>query len=307
MVAIGGWFLASASVASATGLASSQASLAVSLAGGITWTLFLLGLVLLATRTVNAIHSEREGTRQHLESLMRSKDQFVATISHELRTPMTAVVGLAQQLRDFGDTFSAEERQELIGLVAAQAEEATTIVEDLLVAARVEEGEVKVQPTLIDLSDEVSSVLRTHGESDEILQESDGAATAFADAARVRQIIRNLVTNAQRYGGPSINIITSPGRVIVRDNGPGIPPEDWDLVFAPYGRSEAHDHGSRSVGLGLSVSRKLARLMGGDLTYDGTGEWPSFHLVVPDAPGSGKLPLSGSGIHVRSSGHEAYG
>ena len=271
----------SAVAATETGLGPTQGTIAGSMAGGITWTLFLLGLVWIATRTVNSFHLERETSHQRLEQLIRAKDEFVATVSHELRTPMTAVLGLAQQLHDAGDVFTPDEQQELIGLIVSEAEESAAIIEDLLVAARIEDGNVTIHASTVDLSQEAEAVLKALPGGDTIHHDPSNGALAYADPTRVRQIVRNLVTNALRYGAHPITISTGPGHIAVSDCGPGIPSRDRNRVFQAYGRSGDHHHSS--IGLGLAVSNNLAGLMNGDLTYQRTNGESTFHLRLPGA------------------------
>jgi two-component system sensor histidine kinase PilS (NtrC family) len=110
---------------------------------------------------------------------------------------------------------------------------------------------------------------------------------AIADPVRVRQIIRNLVTNAIRYGGSRVHVEYAEGdeRVVltVRDDGSEIPPAERERIFLPY--FSAHDPGSlpSSVGLGLTVSRQLADMMGGRLAYTFDDGWSTFTLELPSA------------------------
>ena len=108
---------------------------------------------------------------------------------------------------------------------------------------------------------------------------------AIGDPVRLRQIVRNLITNAIRYGGDDVFIEyeSRDDRVVlsVRDNGEAIPAEAHERIFLPY--FSAHDAGSRpsSVGLGLTVSRQLADMMGGHLAYTHDGQWSVFELELP--------------------------
>ena len=284
LAAMAAIFTSSARVAEVTGLDQAQTTNVGSATGAIAWTGFLFGLVWVATRAVNTFHLERETSRIRLQELLSAKDTFVATVSHELRTPMTAVVGLAQHLRDDGETLAADERGELVGLIAAEAVEAAYIIEDLLVAARIDDGKVSVQPSTVDLALEVATVVRSLGTEISISNESVADATAFADPLRVRQIVRNLVTNAVRHGAPPVAVCAEPGRVIVTDHGAGIPVADRERVFEPYGRSGT-DHAAGSIGLGLAVSRSIADLMGGELSYRRVGAVSIFELKLPRDPG----------------------
>jgi len=230
---------------------------------------------------------ERVETQRRLEQLVRSKDEFVASVSHELRTPLTAVVGLAQELRNSWEVFATEEISEFIGLIADQATEVADIVEDLLVAARADIGKVTVHPEVVDVKGQIDGVIAGLGTPDRTRIEIDVTSTdVWADPTRLRQIIRNLLTNAIRYGGNDVQVATSvvDGQMELRisDNGDGISEGLEDEIFEPYAR--AHQPGSQpnSVGLGLTVSRHLARLMGGELTYE-RNPMSTFVLTLPTA------------------------
>ncbi len=240
------------------------------------------------------VTAQRE-LHEHLEDLVRAKDQFVATISHELRTPLTAVVGLARELRDRFDSFTPDETVEFIKLIAEQSDDVAHIVEDLLVAARAEMGELRVSPELIVVRQEVDSVIadceHLRAERGAELGVDGSAVTAWADPVRFRQVIRNLLTNSFRYGGDRVRLELCSGegesRVLVIDSGDGVPEADREAIFEPYRRAGDGSGPAGSIGLGLSVSRKLARLMGGDLTYRLHDGESAFELTLPARPSSG--------------------
>ncbi len=224
---------------------------------------------------------QREAERR-LQDLIRSKDQFVATISHELRTPLTAVVGIAEELRDSNGSIDNEERQELLGLVADQGLEVSRIVEDLLIVARSDAGNLIINNQPVDLGTEAIKVAQAIDPS--ITVETNGSHLVVADPQRVRQIIRNLITNAQRYGGPAIRVVVGDegarGFLEVRDNGEPLSPSGRTEIFEPYTRAEQRTGVTASVGLGLTVSRRLARHMGGDLVYAHDGNETIFLLTL---------------------------
>jgi signal transduction histidine kinase len=209
---------------------------------------------------------------------VRSKDEFIANVSHELRTPLTAILGITSEMAN-DDSLAQEDRAELLHLVSAQAGEMANIVEDLLVAARADVGTVSVQLKRVDLVAELVETINGLGLSIEVPGETPPAV--LADPHRVRQILRNLFTNAQRYGGPQCRVVVGSLRdsvwLEVRDNGKGIPDEDAERIFEPYVTSGAKG----SVGLGLSVSRQLAELMGGTLHYERGAAESIFRLQLP--------------------------
>lgn len=214
------------------------------------------------------------------DQLLAEKDRFVASVSHELRTPLTAVVGLAHTLVEQTELSEAE-RQEFLATIVQQSEEVAAIVDDLLVAARAGTGHLRLVVGEVNLQSELVAVLPP----DFQVTNADQQATALGDPIRVRQILRNLVSNAVRYGGPRRRVCLSRrgamAIVEVCDDGEPIPSHLVDAIFTAYGR--AHDRPGRtdSVGLGLTVSRQLARMMGGDVTYSHNGEWACFQLVLP--------------------------
>ncbi len=226
--------------------------------------------------------------------IIRSKDQLIAAVSHELRTPLTGILGFAETLRDHGDTLDAEITAEAIASIANESTDLANIVDDLLTAARFELGALTAHTTPNDLAVIAGRVIEaTASRIDTTIEADLHPAMADVDGPRVRQILRNLITNAGRYGGDRIIVrtIRSNGvaAVEVRDNGSGIGEADPERIFAPY--QSAHEPGTQpgSVGLGLTISRHLARLMGGDLTFHREESWSVFSLAF-DAPPERPMP-----------------
>lgn len=253
--------------------------------------LFVLAIGLLLTAAVATTahqirlrrHEHAKVARLHRQS--EDKDRFLATVSHELRTPLTVVIGLASELFEKGYSFDPTEHAELLAMIQEHGQEAGAIVEDLLVAARSDIDRIVISPEVMDLRDAVEmSLVASPVEGVAVLGDC-GAVTA--DPARVRQILRNLLSNAARYGGSHVEIRLSHGPtmsiVTVADNGDPIAKDREQAIFDPY--VSAHDGGSQigSIGLGLFIAQKLARLMGGDLTYRHDGTHSLFELSLPRA------------------------
>lgn len=235
------------------------------------------GIVALRTQ------ARRQSAESQLRDSLRSKEELIASISHEMRTPLTAVVGFAQLLQISDSGLSAGERAELIRSIADEGLDLTNIVEDLLTAAKAEAGTLTVVSVPVDLRANAAQVLETLSRYQPI--ELIGSAVRVSgDPGRVRQILRNLISNALRYGGDQIriNVIDDPSpRVQVRDNGRGIPANEQDRIFDAYQRAHNAPGLTASMGLGLTISRSLARLMGGDLTYSYEGGESVFELLLP--------------------------
>ncbi len=234
--------------------------------------------------------AELSEANAQLEGLMRSKDQFVATVSHEVRNPLTVVLGFADELRDELWTRGDSELAELAELIGDQSREINNIIEDLLVAARAEVGTMTIVPEMIDLSREVRTVVRgcvcAKDVRDSIALDLQDCPV-YADRSRIRQILRNLLTNAIRYGGDAISVVVrledGHSSVCVCDDGSGIPEKERDTIFEAYQQGRTDTPVSGSVGLGLNVSRQLARLMGGELTYRYEEGVSTFALTLPSA------------------------
>ncbi len=224
-----------------------------------------------------------------LERQVVSKTDFVASVSHELRTPLTSVIGFAELLMDSTAEFDKEQRRELLGSIADQGYELANIVEDLLVAARAEIGDLNVSNVPVNLRAQTAQVLESmRNEEATTITITGEARHVIADPQRVRQILRNLLTNAIRYGGPHIEAEISSSAdgfasVTVSDDGEGIPLDARDSIFEPYDRGDSATVISESFGLGLSISRALARLMGGDLEFRQT-QRTEFVLSLPVDP-----------------------
>jgi signal transduction histidine kinase len=233
------------------------------------------------------VYWERRDSRQRLEELIAAKDEFIASVSHEIRTPLTAVLGFALELKDGCERFDEQETADMIGLMATQSQEVADIVDDLLTAARADAGTIVVSPQVISVRGLVGEVLASHPGPIDFSLPWGGDSDLWADPVRTRQILRNLLTNAQRYGGDSVQIqvVESAHQVTlqVRDNGEGIPVRLRDHIFEPYARAHNGATHPASVGLGLSVARKLAQLMDGDLELSRQGNWTVFSLTLPSA------------------------
>ncbi len=229
--------------------------------------------------------SEHRSEERRMEELVESKNEFLASISHEIRTPLTAIVGFSQVLED-GSEMNDEDRTLVVTSIVQQAREMSDLVEDLLVAARADSGQLNVDLAPVDVVAQIVQTLDAGGSFTAAvrLDRPDGPVTAIGDPARVRQVLRNLLTNAERYGGP--NVMVSVGQdahwvhIDVVDDGDGLPREEWEHIFQLYHQAHRGDR-HESLGIGLAVSRQLAELMGGTLTYSRAHGRSVFRLSLP--------------------------
>jgi signal transduction histidine kinase len=222
------------------------------------------------------------------------KDRFIAAVSHELRTPLTVIVGLADELSSRPAVFRPGEYAELTNIIAGQAYEMRYLIDDLLVAARADTDALSMLPAVVDIGDQWQELRRTLPEEQRgrVDTRIEPSVQAVADPVRLRQILRNLVSNAMRYGGPSVSVTAAAGEstvsILVADDGEPIPASESERIFAPYYQSAAQAvHQPASVGLGLTVARSLARLQGGELTYRYQEGRNVFELELPRAVADG--------------------
>jgi signal transduction histidine kinase len=220
-------------------------------------------------------------------------------MSHELRTPLNAIGGFAE-LIDMGIQGPVTEVQRIgLGRIKANQRHLLTLISDILNFARIESGRVEYRleelplaPVLMEVADMLSATI---AQKRLILRRSmsDAQVVAWADPERVRQIVMNLLMNAVKYMGVNGGTITleiesSGGFALahVSDTGPGIPSEKLESIFEPFVQlTDGLAERQGGVGLGLAISRDLARAMGGDLTVDSTvNQGSRFTLSLPEAP-----------------------
>ncbi|MDP9495788.1 MAG: HAMP domain-containing histidine kinase [Actinomycetota bacterium] len=211
-------------------------------------------------------------TEQSLEEAVAAKDRLTAVIAHELRNPITAMVGFSSILiADWAD-LEEDTRNEMVTEISNQLGDVAAMLDDFLAGSQ---DTIHVDDTRVSLN-EVFDTVDLNG----VANEADSTIVVRGDAMRIRQIVRNLVRNALKYGGTQIRLRTgvTDGRVAVQvlDDGVGVSADVLGRLFEPY--SPGRQTGS--LGLGLSVSRGLARQMNGDVTYFRDGSWTVFQLEL---------------------------
>lgn len=227
--------------------------------------------------------THQKALEEDLHAQLAERDRFVASISHELRTPLTSVLGLGQSLLDQPD-MPTSEMAEILRIMVKEGQDLAHIIEDLLVGARLELGPLDIVTQQVSATEEVHRLLASLDVDVAEIRMGD-PIHVLGNKVRFRQILRNMLTNAEKYGGPRIRIVTGrtpdTGYVDVRDDGDPIAEGLRSRMFEPYQRLHSQPGTTDSVGLGLAVSRSLARAMGGDLEYAHDGVEGIFRVSLP--------------------------
>lgn len=210
---------------------------------------------------------------------------MVGVVGHELGNALGAVISDAAVLERHHGTLTDGEREILASGIRAQAEESAEIADDLLTFTRVRRHTLDVRAEEIDV---VAATTRAVESGSLAVRVSVPAElSAVVDPLRYRQVLRNLLINAERHGGEHIQVqIESRGRwvvVTVRDDGDGLSPDSAEIFDESPTEFPGH-------GLGLWISRKLTEAMGGTLTYERRDGWTAFEMTVPGAERSRATP-----------------
>ena len=247
-----------------------------------------------------------EELRDQAQAANVSKSVFLATMSHELRTPLAAIIGYEELLADAITGPINDEQRVQLARIKRSAAHLLALVDEVLTLSRVEANREVISHELVDLGELVSEVttivaplaaakgipLRT--------EVPDQPVTLTTDPLKVRQILVNLLGNAVKFsnGKPIDLTVRDEGRTVVfavRDRGVGIAPEHAERIFDPFWQvRQRSDRPVGGSGLGLSVSRSLAQLLGGEVTVESTvGTGSTFTLRIPNGtPASAEKPLA---------------
>ena len=224
--------------------------------------------------------------------LDEEKSDFIATVSHELRTPMAAVYGAARTLLRRDIELPPEQRQKLLEMIATQSARLTQITEEVLLATRIDGGDLRVAREPVDVVELVRSTMEAMKPQLEPaavdVEVGAAAGEAAGDRDRIEQVLVNLVDNAVKYGDGRRVVVavdgsTSGVQISVSDTGPGIPPGDLERIFDKFYRGDPNLTTAPSgTGLGLYIARELVERMGGRIDVRSeAGEGTTFVVELP--------------------------
>ncbi|WP_033339293.1 sensor histidine kinase [Catenuloplanes japonicus] len=249
-------------------------------------------------RGVVALYNELDDKSAQLKAASEAKSRFLANVSHELRAPVTAVIGLTRLLSDAGSDPLTEEQTRHVDLIRGSATDLLTLVNDLLDLAKAESGRLEPVWTEVDLRAlfgqlrGTSRAVITRPEVQLVVEDPPAGAAVTSDEALLTQVLRNLLTNAIKFterGTVSMSLRAATGldgwELEVADTGTGIPPELHERIFEEFYQVPGSSVGRTGTGLGLPYARRLVTLLGGTLglaSEPGTGS--VFTVVLPRRP-----------------------
>jgi signal transduction histidine kinase len=251
----------------------------------------LLGrLVATAVQNIRSYEAERQ-TVEELRRLSALRADFVSLVSHELRSPMAAVIGAARTLHDRWRVLSADQREAFLALIADETNRLAALIGDVLDTSRIEAGTFSFSFTDVDLKRLVEDAVATATVGqDEVRVRSrvfEPVPSIRGDRERLRQVLANLIDNAVKYSraGDEVEVVLRPEngavRISVSDRGPGIPSDQQRLIFEKFGRADVPG-AKPGTGLGLFIARSIAEAHGGTLDVSSRPEaGATFTLTLP--------------------------
>ena len=238
----------------------------------------------IARRQVREFRLKAELDLEKEREIGRAKDEFIAGLSHELRTPLTSIYGFAEILTD-GGAADAATSLELSQIIANEAAEMTRMVDDLLAAARLESTGVQIELSPTRVSDVVDSAILPFERAGLKVKRATHEALIATDAARLRHVLINLISNAARHGGPNVGVEVTTGDGVVDievwDDGVGVPDDSLEKLFDRFIHNGQATLMTGTLGLGLGVASRLTALLGGRLSYQRFAQKTYFTVTLP--------------------------
>ncbi len=252
-----------------------------------------------ATKKLTLTNRELQHQRDRAEHASKAKSEFLAHMSHELRTPLNAIIGFAEALEHGIDAGDETKHREFLGHIANAGRDLNDLIGGVLDFSQIEEGQFRLEPELLSpasVMQECLPMIQQMAESKGIEFKGGRKSNAYieVDRARLKQIMLNLISNAVKYNVPEGNIEfgchevnENRLRIYVTDSGIGIPEHLRDRVFEPFHRLRMSDHDVAGSGIGLSITRKLVEIMGGEIDFEsqaniGSTFWVEFPIAARD-------------------------
>jgi signal transduction histidine kinase len=242
-------------------------------------------------QNIRAYEAEHH-TVEELRRLSALRADFVSLVSHELRSPMAAVIGAARTLQDRWRMLTAGQRESFLALIGDETTRLAALVGDVLDTSRIEAGTFSYRFEEVDLQrlldEAVETAALAQQEVPVVASVRGKLPRTRGDRARLRQVLGNLIDNAVKYspegGKVRVSAASANGavRIAVRDEGPGIPGDQQSRIFEKFGRVDVPGASKPGTGLGLFIARSIAEAHGGSLDLSSEPEQgATFTLTLP--------------------------
>jgi signal transduction histidine kinase len=255
-------------------------------------------------RGVVALYAELDAQADQLREATELKSRFLAYMSHEFRTPISSIRSIARLLMDRVDGPLTDEQERQVGFIQQQAGEFADMVNDLLDLAKVEAGRVEISPAWFEMVDLFSALrgmfkpVLTNPDVNLVFEEPGDMPKLYTDDRKLSQVLRNFISNALKFTPKGEVRVTAQAlgdglvRFRVCDTGIGIAPEFHGSIFQDFSQIESPlQKRLRGTGLGLSLSRQVAILLGGSVGFESEpGKGSEFWVTIP-----AQLPPQGAG------------
>ncbi|HEV2441132.1 MAG TPA: PAS domain S-box protein, partial [Steroidobacteraceae bacterium] len=272
------------------------------------------GEVIGASKIVRDITERKRGERV-LREADRQKDEFLATLAHELRNPLAPICAAAELLKH-AKTLAPELRA-ATAILERQARHMTHLVDDLLDMSRITSGRIRLQPEPVELTDLLKGVIETYRQSAETARHQVSFAASGApvhvsgDRIRLTQVVSNILHNAVKYTPPggridlALHTHNRQAIITVRDNGLGIPPEMLEHIFEPFAQLDrSYERADGGLGIGLTLAKRLIELHQGriEARSSGRGKGTEFVIQLPVVAAAPAKPASAPQKHAEFGG-----
>lgn len=222
-----------------------------------------------ASHALREVNRQLNATNEELQAVNHAMRDFVAVASHDLRGPLTAILGFASTMTEHWDTIPDADKRGFVSIISRQASQLNRMVDDLLTVSRIEAGALDTHVEAVRLRNATERVIEDFSQhASEIRVALPDGLAVLADPDHLQRILTNYVSNALKHGAPPVEVVAQAAgewvEIRVRDSGEGVPEQFVPRLFGKFARA----NGGEGTGLGLSIVQGLARANGGETWYE---------------------------------------
>lgn len=244
---------------------------------------------------LKVVNERLDAANRDLQAANQTMKDFVAIASHDLRGPVSAILGFASTMLQQWDSFEESEKQDYLTIIERRSRYLTRMLDSLLTVSRIESGAIEVHREKIDVAAAIEEVLEEFADRAEQVEiRCPDSLKCLADPDHLHRILVNYISNAFKYGAPPINVIATDNgewvELAVRDRGNGIPQDFAPRLFHKFARAETEvTRTEKGSGLGLSIVHGLAQANNGEAWYEtNRPRGSTFGIRLPKEEGASR-------------------